>query len=327
MVFSVLLPAMLCGIEFKAQVVYYSSFLLTSMADSETQTPQPSTVSVIITTRNRMQELDKFLVHLDRQSFRDFDLLLVDQNDGPGVAELLARHRFRQQYLRSEKRGAARGRNVALQLAQGDILAIPDDDCWYQPDLLQAVVRWFGEHPGIDMLCVQECNPDGEPMVPRDSPSPGFCTEQPVGLFPERSVWMVQSSMLFMRRSVRDNVGLMDESIGVGADTKYQSGEETDYFLRAMRTGSRMWFEPSLKVFHPELRELPRIRKINYPYSVGQGYLLRKYHCPLPRLLAVMGRAFGGAVMSACRLDFPNVSIYCKRGIGIFVGYFGSGTP
>ena len=48
-----------------------------------------------------------------------------------------------------------------------------------------------------------------------------------------------------------------------------------------MQAGFKLWFEPSLKVFHPELRELPRIRKINYPYSVGQGYLLRKYHCPL----------------------------------------------
>ena len=102
-------------------------------------------------------------------------------------------------------------------------------------------------------------------MVPKDPPAPGLCTDQPVGLFPERSVWMVQSSMLFMRRKVRDTVGFMDESVGVGANTKYQSGEETDYFLRAMQAGFRLWFEPSLKVFHPELRELPRIRKINTP--------------------------------------------------------------
>jgi hypothetical protein len=173
------------------------------------------------------------------------------------------------------------------------------------------------------MLSALECNPEGQPMVPKKPPAPGLCTDQPIGLFPERSVWMVQSSMLFMRRKVRDTVGFMDESMGVGANTKYQSGEETDYFLRAMQAGFKLWFEPSLKVFHPELRDLPRIRKINYPYSVGQGYLLRKYHCPLSRLLAVLGRAFGGAVVSACRLDFPHLSIYSKRGIGIFVGYFG----
>jgi hypothetical protein len=90
-----------------------------------------------------------------------------------------------------------------------------------------------------------------------------------------------------------------------------------------MHAGFKMWFEPSLKVFHPELRELQRIRKTNYKYSVGGGRLLRKHRFPLSRMLAVVGRALGGAVVSVCRLDFPMVSIYFKRGIGTLVGYFG----
>jgi glycosyltransferase involved in cell wall biosynthesis len=294
------------------------------MASPESPASKAPTISLIIATRNRKTELDNFLLHLDRQTYSDFELLVVDQSDEPGIEELLRRHSFRQQYFHSEKRGLAYNRNLALPLAQGEILSFPDDDCWYPPDLLRAVAKWFEGHPDIDMLSVAECNPEGQPMVPKDPPAPGLCSDQPIGLFSERSVWMVQSSMLFMRRKVRDTVGFMNESIGVGTNTKYQSGEETDYFLRAMQAGFKLWFEPSLKVFHPELRELPRIRKINYPYSVGQGYLLRKYHCPLPRLLAVIGRAFAGALVSACRLDFPYVSIYFKRGIGIFVGYFGS---
>ncbi len=293
------------------------------MASSEFQAAKPPTISLIIATRNREQELDNFLRHLDRQTYRDFEVVVVDQSDAPGVEKLLERHSFRRQYVHSAKLGLAYNRNLAMPMAQGDILTFPDDDCWYPPDLLQAVVKWFDQHPDIDMLSVVECNPEGQPMVPKNPPAAGLCTDQPIGLFRERSVWMVQSSMLFMRRKVRDTVGFMDEAIGVGTNTKYQSGEETDYFLRAMQAGFKLCFEPALKVFHPELRELSRIRKINYPYSVGQGYLLRKYHCPLSRLLAVTGRAFGGAVVSACRLDFPYVSIYFKRGIGIFVGYFG----
>ncbi len=282
------------------------------------------TISLIVATRNRQKELDNFLLHLEQQTYRNVELLVVDQSDKLGVEELLKRHSFRQRYFHSTQHGLARSRNTALPMAQGDILSFPDDDCWYPPDLLQSVVTWFEEHPVIDMLSVVECNPEGQPMVPKDPPAPGLCTDQPIGLFPERSVWMVQSSMLFMRGKVAGVVGCMDESIGVGASTKYQSGEETDYFLRAMKAGFKVWFEPGLKVFHPELRDLARIRRTNYPYSVGQGHLLRKYRCSWPRLLAVICRAFGGVVVSACRLDFPYVSIYLKRGIGILVGYFGS---
>jgi hypothetical protein len=85
-----------------------------------------------------------------------------------------------------------------------------------------------------------------------------------------------------------------------------------------------MWFEPSLKVFHSELMDIQRIRKTNYKYSVGGGRLLRKHHFPLPCLLAVVGRASGGALVSACRFDFPMVPIYLKRGVGTLIGYFDS---
>ncbi len=290
-------------------------------ADNRTAT-QPK-VSLIVTTRNRVEELDNFLSHLEQQSYRDFELLIVDQNSGSEVPELLKRHSFPYQYFHSAKCGAARGRNVALAVAQGDILAIPDDDCWYTRDLLATVVQWFDEHPEIDLLCGLECNPEGAPMVPQNPPTPGFCTDQPVGLRMERSVWMAQSSMVFLRRKVRDTIGILNESIGVGSDTRYQSGEETDYFLRAMQAGFKMWFEPSIKVFHVELRTPERQARSNYPYALGTGYVLRQHECGVPRLLAVVARSFGGALVSACRGQFTQVPMYLRRGEGILVGYFG----
>jgi glycosyltransferase involved in cell wall biosynthesis len=280
-------------------------------------------ISVIVTTRNRMKEVDKFLVHLEAQTYRDFELLLVDQNSGQSVPELLKRHSFRKRYFHSEERGASRGRNISLRAAQGDIIAIPDDDCWYSPDLLETIVQWFDAHPDIDMLCVLECNPDGAAMVPQNPPAAGFCTDQPVGLFPERSVWIAQSSMVFLRRKVLDTVGLLNEGLGVGCDTKYQSGEETDFFLRAMHAGFRMWFEPSIKVFHVELRTPERLRKTNYSYSVGTGRTLRLHGCRVSRLLAVELRALGGALTSLVRLDLPLTMVYLRRCLGILEGYFG----
>lgn len=278
-------------------------------------------ISVIVTTRNRMPEVENFLVHLERQTHRDFELLLVDQNEGPQVADLLKRYTFPHRYVQSDERGASRGRNIGLRSATGDLIAIPDDDCWYPTDLLATVVQWFGAHPDIDMLCILECDPDGKPMVPHNPPPAGFCTDQPVGLFPERSVWMAQSSMVFMRRKVLDTIGVLDEQLGVGCDTKYQSGEETDYFLRALHTGFKMWFEPSIKVFHVHLRTPERLKRSNYPYSVGTGRVLRMHGCSVARLLAVVARAFGGAGTSLLRLKPRQTMVYLRRGFGILEGY------
>ena len=280
-------------------------------------------ISVVVTTRNRMPEVDKFLQHLEAQTYRDFELLMVDQNPGTAVSELLKRHAFPQKYFHTDERGASRGRNIGFRAVRGDIIAIPDDDCWYPPDLLTTVVRWFDAHPDIDLLTVLECNPEGKPMVPQNPPPAGFCTDQPVGLFPERSVWMAQSSMVFLRRKVLDAIGLLDESLGVGCDTKYQSGEETDFFLRALHAGFKMWFEPSIKIFHVELRTPERLRRSNYPYSVGTGSVLRMHGCKAPRMLAVVTRSFGGGLASACRFNFPLSMVYLRRTLGILQGYFG----
>ena len=107
--------------------------------------------SLVVSTRNRMPELSKFLRHLDKQTFHDFELLLVDQNSETSVPELLKPHSFLRHYFHSDERGASRGRNVVLQIAQGEILAVPDDDCWYSPDLLQSVIEWFDQPQS---LCV-----------------------------------------------------------------------------------------------------------------------------------------------------------------------------
>ena len=293
------------------------------MANIDAKPANAPTFSLVVSSLNRELELDKFLEHLDRQTYKHFELFLVDQNPEGGAKALLARHSVSSHYIPSNLRGVACGRNGGLRIAQGDILAIPDDDCWYPPELLEKVARWFTDHPDIDILCVVECNPQGEAMVPQKPPSAGLCSDQPIGLFMERSVWLAQSSMVFLRRRVRDAIGVMNEQIGVGSPSRYQSGEETDYFLRALHAGYKMWFEPSIRIFHVELRTPERLRKAIFPYALGTGYVLREHGCKLPRLLAVVCRSLGAAFVSACRLRFREVPLYLSRGIAIFMGYFG----
>ena len=54
-------------------------------------------------------------------------------------------------HLRSE-RGLSRASNIGLRVARGDIIAIPDDDCWYPKDLLATVAAWFESHPEFGLL-------------------------------------------------------------------------------------------------------------------------------------------------------------------------------
>ncbi len=125
----------------------------------------------------------------------------------------------------------------------------------------------------------------------------------------------------FLRRAVTDAVGNFREDIGVGANTPYQSGEESDYFLRALALGFRMRYEPALTVHHPNLHSLERLRKKTYPYALGCGYVLRIHGYSWREFGALFARSVGGAVFSLCKGDISMAEIYWMRGAGQLRGY------
>ena len=88
--------------------------------------------SLILATLNRTGEVDYLLKTLDRQTYRNFELIVVDQNADDRLVPLLAPYQanFPILHLQSAK-GLSRARNVALEHVSGDIVAFPDDDCAY----------------------------------------------------------------------------------------------------------------------------------------------------------------------------------------------------
>ncbi|HEY4074281.1 MAG TPA: glycosyltransferase family A protein [Herbaspirillum sp.] len=107
--------------------------------------------SLVLATVGRSEEVARFLASLDAQDYRNFELIVIDQNDDERLAPLLKvyRERFRFLHVRSA-RGLSRARNVGLRLAGGDVIAFPDDDCWYPLGLLQKVASELNGNPDID---------------------------------------------------------------------------------------------------------------------------------------------------------------------------------
>ncbi|HET7206096.1 MAG TPA: glycosyltransferase family 2 protein [Terriglobales bacterium] len=275
-------------------------------------------VSLIVATVNRLDELERLLTSLEKQIYRDFEVIVVDQNpDNRLVAVLAAHDRLEIKHVRCA-RGLSRARNAGLRLARGDLIAIPDDDCWYPPDLLESVVRWFEIHPEFGLLGVATRTEENRPSGPNSPRKGRRCTKD--------TVWGCGvSPALFLRRSVTDAVGSFDEEIGVGAASRYQSGEETDYILRALELGFRMWFEPSLTVHHPAFDSLERLKKTTYSFALGTGRILRVHKYSLFQVGAHLLRSCGGAVVSVLRGNLGKARVYMLRALGQLVGYLAAG--
>src|SRR5258706_3565716 len=100
--------------------------------------------SLILATINRTAELEIFLNSLKLQTFRDFELIVVDQNSDYRLAPILENYAgvFPINNLRSEK-GLSRARNKAIMAAGVENLAVTKADCWAPPKLFNGIHSTF----------------------------------------------------------------------------------------------------------------------------------------------------------------------------------------
>jgi len=281
--------------------------------------------SLVLATLNRVEELKNFLSSLSAQSYRNFELLVVDQNPDDRLLAVLQpyQEQFQILHLRSAP-GLSRARNVGLKQITGDIVAFPDDDCTYPPNLLEHINIFFLNHETWSGLTGRSINEEGNDSCGRWDHEPGLIT--PLNVW-RRSV----SYSIFLKRSVIDTVGLFDESLGVGASTPWGSGEEIDYLLRALE--SCLYYDPSIILVHPVAARKPQPNPTvpskssstskTYSYALGRGRVLRKHKAPLWFVIYNWIRPFSGVVLSLMRGRLDRTRSYWATFQGRVQGWLG----
>ena len=260
--------------------------------------------SLILATVERTKEVERFLDNLDKQIYRDFELIIVDQNGDDCLVPIVASYnnRFQILHLRLSTRGVSRARNFGLKYVSGDIVAFPDDDCWYPPDLLGKVSHVFEERFETEGIVIRSVDQNGMP-----STSKGSDKAQPINLINVQ--WLVVAFAIFLRKAVVDKVGLFDETLGVGADTPWGAGEETDYLIRATKESIRLYYFPVLFVYHPKPTNIfdSKYYEKAYKYASGWGRVARKYYPIHFFIYFGIIRSLGGIVFALVKGRFVEV--------------------
>lgn len=278
--------------------------------------------SLILATVGRSIEVDAFLRSLDAQTHRDIQLIIVDQNTDDRIKRLLAHHAkdFEVLHVRSAP-GLSHARNVGLALVTGEVVAFPDDDCWYAPTLLQQVHDELERDDAIDGVTGRS--------VDESLQESGGSFSKVEGIVDLFGVWSrAISYTIFLRRGVCDAVtGGFDETLGVGANTRFGSGEETDYLIRAIKAGKKLRYLPRLTVFHPNKTAHLDAQMIGkaMKYGSGMGRVLAKHGYPLHYRVKVLARPVLGCVLAALQLR-PGLSRFrWATAVGRFRGMVSHG--
>ena len=111
-------------------------------------------ISVIIPVFNTREYLDKCIASVVNQSYRDLEILLIDDCSTDGSSELLERWAEKDSRIfvihKEQNTGVSDSRNIGLITAQGDYIAFVDSDDWLDPDMYQNMVLCL-EQSGADI--------------------------------------------------------------------------------------------------------------------------------------------------------------------------------
>lgn len=267
---------------------------------------------VCCTLGERPEELERLLASL-RPGSHAVELIVVDQSRDartrPIVEKLGAP--FDVKFLTCRP-GLSRARNLGLEHVTGDVLAFPDDDCWFRHDTVARALARFEADPELAGLSGRWLDESGVPA--------GHAWPRAEMTIAPGNVWKTAISFTVFVRVPAVRGLTFDPLVGVGSGTPIGAGEETLYLLRLLATGARLRYLPDVEVHHPwsGVSSVPLAKA--YRYAVGFGYVAREVKYPpsfiVPRLLMPLARGMA----SGARLDFDAAKYHLTSALGRTVG-------
>jgi glycosyltransferase involved in cell wall biosynthesis len=103
--------------------------------------PQTKTVSICIPTYNQKQYLKGTLNSILEQTYKDYEIIIVDDGSDDGTAEMIKQFDFPLTYYRQQNSGDAAARNRLVDLAKGRYISFIDSDDLLLPDAVERLVK------------------------------------------------------------------------------------------------------------------------------------------------------------------------------------------
>jgi len=215
---------------------------------------KPPLFSVIVLNWNGRHLLKECLDSVLSQTFRNFDVIVVDNGSTDGSADFLRETyggRVRLVPLENNL-GFSGGNNRGLEVAGGDWIVFLNNDTWADPRWLEEISLAAGRHPGVDVFACKvlnyyrrdEIDTVGHLLYPDGIARGRGRLERDTGQYDreEEVIWPSGCAAVF-RKHLLDTIGGFDERF-------FAYGDDTELGLRARLYGARCFLVPAAVVYH-----------------------------------------------------------------------------
>src|SRR6056297_1237246 len=113
-------------------------------------------ISVVIPTYNRAKFITTAINSVLDQTYRDFEIIVVDDGSTDQTQEKLESYGGRiTNHSYTPNRGVSYARNRGIELARGEYIAFLDSDDYWKPEKLQKQFEFFQLHPDYSVVATQ----------------------------------------------------------------------------------------------------------------------------------------------------------------------------
>ncbi|MDJ0842745.1 glycosyltransferase family 2 protein [Crocosphaera sp.] len=110
-------------------------------------------VSIVIPAYNAMKYLPETLDNLLQQTYKDFEVIIVNDGSTDNIKDWLTTiSDDRVRLISQENKGLAGARNTGIEKAKGDYIAFLDADDLWEPTKIEKQVKVLDNNPGVGLV-------------------------------------------------------------------------------------------------------------------------------------------------------------------------------
>lgn len=209
--------------------------------------------SVIVPSWNGKKLLEICLPSLVQQSFKDFEVIVVDNGSVDGSVEFVKKNFPRFQVIELPRNfGFATAVNIGIKKAKGEYLILINNDTEVEVRCIEYLIKGADEKKEVGMVGAKMLNFYKRDLIDSAGDyldSVGHASN--IGLGEKDGEKFQKSGYVFLvtgggslfKREMLDKVGLFDESY-------FAYFEDIDLCLRSQLLGFKAWFEPKAVIYH-----------------------------------------------------------------------------
>ncbi|MEG5067311.1 glycosyltransferase [Microcoleus sp. B3-A4] len=236
------------------------------------------TVSVVICTRNRPEQLERCLQSFQNLSHLPHEIIVVDNAPSSDATQQLVAKIPEVKYVLEPRPGLSVARNTGIRHSTGNIIAFTDDDVIVHSDWVARIAQSFQGDRVIAMTgLILPAELENEAQLIFQKGHTGFGwgyrpTTFDTQFFDEMKplavpVWRIGAGAnMAFRHELFDKIGYFDERLGAGASG---CSEDSEIWYRVLAEGWFCRYEPTAVVYHYHRGDLDSLKHQMYHYMRG----------------------------------------------------------